>query len=81
MNVSESFWRTGRGRFIRWFAFLPIGVVLSGLLHAIPLLAIEYARGYRPELNFFTIVMALFVVSILGTLICLWFLGTFFCLI
>lgn len=62
---------------IRWIIFLPITFVSVYLLHALPILAVKAAFGYRPEITFGTIILAVITVSILGSLCLLWLSGLF----
>lgn len=74
---SYSFWDKQIGRAIRWVAFLPIGYVLAGLLYAIPIFAAAYAMSYKVEMTLFSIVIAVFLVSIALALINFWFVGVY----
>src|SRR4029453_8338538 len=54
-----------------------IGFVLGSILQSLPPLGVELARAYKPEFNFLTILIAIIVVSILTTVVGLWFFGVF----
>jgi hypothetical protein len=77
MNDNQSFWQTGFGRFIRWLVFLPIGAILVSILQALPPLAVLWAWGYKLEFNLLTLIIGIFVVSILGAIGWWWFIGLF----
>lgn len=70
---NRSLWDSGSAKILRWLFFLPIGFLLAGILQMLPPLAVEWARGFRPEISFLTIVLAVIAVSILGTVCWLWF--------
>ena len=63
------------GRIIRWLVFIPVGFLLVGILQALPPFAVMWAHSYRPEFSFLTIILAIIVVSILGTVGWFWLLG------
>lgn len=71
-NAERSFWERWPGCVIKWVVFLPLAFLLSGILQVLPLIAVELARGYQPEINFLTILIAVFVVSIVGIFLIYW---------
>ena len=75
METETPFWSNAFGKLIRWLVFIPIGFVLGSILQSLPPLGVELARRYKPEFNFLTILIAIVVVSILGSVGWFWVLG------
>jgi hypothetical protein len=78
IESKTSFWNNPFGKLIRWLAFIPVGFVLGSILQVIPPLGVALAREYKPEFNFLTVFLAIFAVSIVGTVGWFWALGVFF---
>ncbi len=74
---SYSFWDKQIGRVIRWVVFLPTGFVLAFLLYYIPIFAVAYAMSYDIEMTLFSIMLAIFLVSIALVLVNFWFIGVY----
>lgn len=75
MTDSKSFWASAVGKLIRWLAF--IALAAGAILQALPPIAVEFARRFKPEMNFLTIILAVLAVSGLTTLGWLWFMLVF----
>ncbi|MCG8345303.1 MAG: hypothetical protein MI685_09135 [Chlorobiales bacterium] len=74
---SYSFWDKQIGRVIRWIAFLPTGFALAFLLYYIPIFAVAYAMSYNIEMTLFSIMLAIFLVSVALGFMSFWFMGVY----
>jgi len=72
---NKAFWQGGFGKLLRWLTFLPLAFLSIGILQHLPVKAVIWASGYKPEFSFLTLIIGLIALSILGTLGWLWFLG------
>lgn len=67
-----TYWDSRIIKFLRWIIFIPIGMILVSWLETLPPRVVIYAMSTKPEFNYLTLIIGIFVVSILGTIFFLW---------
>lgn len=73
MKEGISFWQSRFGRFLRWVAFLPVGVVLVTILQALPTMVVNLAVylivRWELKLNFLTGLLAVVMLCLICPMI------------